>query len=73
MLGYTGEKNRKAGDDMATETKYPCKPATVAELEEKFNEYDSSLIEFLHPVTVQELDWGKVYHLLIWANLSSMH
>ena len=51
---------------MATETKYPCKPATVAELEEKFNEYDSSLIEFLHPVTVQELDWGKVYHLLIY-------
>ena len=58
----------------ATEVLYPCKPATIQELEEKFSaainplKADQSLGQYLHSVTIQEVDWRKAHHIKIFYN-----
>ena len=47
-----------------TETlKYPCKPATVEELDGMLYSLDRALPEYLHAVSFQEIDWSTVQHL----------
>ena len=53
----------------AETAKYPCKPATVEELDRMLKYADYNLRTFLHPIPSQDINWRTVYHFrMIAAN-----
>lgn len=59
------EKDRKVGESMTTteKAKYPCKPATVEELDNMLNTLNRTLHTYLQNVSFREIDWSNVLHL----------